>query len=260
MRGAVRRRRAACALARSACRRCRWARRWRSTRSWRWRGDPVISVRPARTESGQMSAITARLADGVASIPAEEWDACAGSGNPFVSHAFLSALEESRERRRANGLAAAADRGRWRRTARPRRSPRPMPRATARANMCSITAGPTPGSARAGAIIPSCRSPRRSRRCRGRGCCCASAALAPALIAAIEAVTDQNDLSSAHVTFVVAGAGAAVRGRGLADPRRARSSTGPTDGYASFDDFLGALASRKRKAIRRGARCRGARG
>ena len=42
-----------------------------------------------------MTGITARLADGVRSIAAAEWDACAGSGNPFVSHAFLSALEES---------------------------------------------------------------------------------------------------------------------------------------------------------------------
>uniref|UniRef100_UPI00262EF095 peptidogalycan biosysnthesis protein n=1 Tax=uncultured Sphingomonas sp. TaxID=158754 RepID=UPI00262EF095 len=42
-----------------------------------------------------MTAITARLADGVASIPAADWDACAGNANPFVGHAFLSALEAS---------------------------------------------------------------------------------------------------------------------------------------------------------------------
>ena len=28
-------------------------------------------------------------------VPAAEWDACAGDDNPFVSHAFLSALEDS---------------------------------------------------------------------------------------------------------------------------------------------------------------------
>ncbi len=28
-------------------------------------------------------------------IPAEEWDGCAGDANPFVSHAFLAALEDS---------------------------------------------------------------------------------------------------------------------------------------------------------------------
>jgi len=39
--------------------------------------------------------ISARIAEGVASIPAAHWDACAGDGNPFLSHAFLSALEAS---------------------------------------------------------------------------------------------------------------------------------------------------------------------
>ena len=39
--------------------------------------------------------VTARIANGVTSIPAAQWDACAGAGNPFVSHAFLSALERS---------------------------------------------------------------------------------------------------------------------------------------------------------------------
>ena len=37
-----------------------------------------------------------KLADGVASVDAAAWDACAGADNPFVSHAFLAALEESR--------------------------------------------------------------------------------------------------------------------------------------------------------------------
>ena len=31
----------------------------------------------------------------IADVPAEQWDACAGNENPFVSHAFLSALEDS---------------------------------------------------------------------------------------------------------------------------------------------------------------------
>src|SRR5436305_1588152 len=42
-----------------------------------------------------MSSITARMVEGVSAIPAADWDACAGTGNPFVGHAFLSALEES---------------------------------------------------------------------------------------------------------------------------------------------------------------------
>ena len=39
--------------------------------------------------------ITARIADGVAGLTAADWDACAGGGNPFVGHAFLTALEDS---------------------------------------------------------------------------------------------------------------------------------------------------------------------
>src|SRR5690349_6225310 len=38
---------------------------------------------------------TVRVVTRIAEIPAAEWDACAGSDNPFVSHCFLNALEES---------------------------------------------------------------------------------------------------------------------------------------------------------------------
>jgi hypothetical protein len=40
-------------------------------------------------------AIVLKAHDRIAEIPAGEWDACAGPDNPFVSHAFLSALEDS---------------------------------------------------------------------------------------------------------------------------------------------------------------------
>ncbi len=39
--------------------------------------------------------LTLTLHPHIAEIPAAAWDACAGPGNPFVSHAFLSALEDS---------------------------------------------------------------------------------------------------------------------------------------------------------------------
>ena len=39
--------------------------------------------------------ILARIAAGVGSLSKTEWDACAGEDNPFVSHDFLSALEDS---------------------------------------------------------------------------------------------------------------------------------------------------------------------
>src|SRR6516225_5392606 len=36
-----------------------------------------------------------RLGEGVASLDALAWDACAGADNPFLSHDFLTALEET---------------------------------------------------------------------------------------------------------------------------------------------------------------------
>jgi predicted N-acyltransferase len=41
------------------------------------------------------SEIVARLVSGVSAVPAAQWDALAGTGDPFVSHAFLALLEES---------------------------------------------------------------------------------------------------------------------------------------------------------------------
>src|SRR5258707_1251198 len=55
----------------------------RSTPPWRLR---ACSALPER----QLT-----LHRAIAEIDAQDWDACAGGGNPFVSHAFLSAMEDS---------------------------------------------------------------------------------------------------------------------------------------------------------------------
>ncbi|PXA95135.1 GNAT family N-acetyltransferase, partial [Nostoc sp. 3335mG] len=73
---------------------------------------------------------------------------------------------------------------------------------------------------------------------------------APALIAAIEAVTDQNRLSSAHVTFLHEREVPAFEAAGWL-LREGTQFHWQNQGYAGFDDFLGELASRKRKAIRK---------
>ena len=39
--------------------------------------------------------VVARISGGVAEFDAAAWDACAGDGDPFLSHAFLAALEDS---------------------------------------------------------------------------------------------------------------------------------------------------------------------
>ena len=39
--------------------------------------------------------VVARIAPGVASLDAGQWDALAGKADPFLCHAFLDALEDS---------------------------------------------------------------------------------------------------------------------------------------------------------------------
>ena len=50
--------------------------------------------------------VTLRVVAGLSEVPAAEWDACAGGDNPFVSHAFLSALEDSGSAVRETGWLA----------------------------------------------------------------------------------------------------------------------------------------------------------
>ena len=70
------------------------------------------------------------------------------------------------------------------------------------------------------------------------------------LLAALEAVTVQNELSSAHITFLnEAEASECERRNWLI--RHGVQYHWFNRGYASFDDFLGQLSSRKRKAIRK---------
>lgn len=75
-------------------------------------------------------------------------------------------------------------------------------------------------------------------------------AQAPALIAAIEAVVDQHGLSSAHATFVAPDQLPLFEAAGWLI-REGTQFHWRNDGYAGFEDFLAALASRKRKAIRK---------
>ena len=44
---------------------------------------------------GSETPVTLKIISRVSEVSAADWDACAGPDNPFVSHAFLSALEDS---------------------------------------------------------------------------------------------------------------------------------------------------------------------
>ena len=47
--------------------------------------------------------LSIEVTSGLGGVSPEEWDACAGPDNPFVSYAFLSALEESKSVAREEG-------------------------------------------------------------------------------------------------------------------------------------------------------------
>jgi uncharacterized protein len=70
------------------------------------------------------------------------------------------------------------------------------------------------------------------------------------LLAAAEAVVVQNDLSSAHITFIDEAGAREAELRGWLI-RHGIQYHWFNRGYSSFEDFLGALNSRKRKAIRK---------
>jgi hypothetical protein len=193
--------------------------------------------------------VTARLADGVASIPAAQWDACAGPDNPFLSHAFLSILE-------ASGSATAQ--AGWQPLPIVVDGPDGTPAAIAPAYAKSHSQGEyvfdhswADAWERAGGrYYPKLQVAVPFTPVPGPRLLLRDPTQGPALIAAIEAVVDQHKLSSGHVTFVEQAQVPLFEAAGWLI-RTGTQFHWQNDGYACFDDFLGALASRKRKAIRK---------
>ncbi|MGN6269056.1 MAG: GNAT family N-acetyltransferase [Sphingomonas sp.] len=192
--------------------------------------------------------IVARIAPGVASVPADDWDACAGDANPFVGHTFLSILEES---------GSATARAGW--------QPIPVivgddgaPQAIAPAYAKSHSQGEyvfdhawaDAWERAGGSYYPKLQVAVPFTPVPGPRLLLRDPAAAPALIAALEAVTDQHGLSSAHATFVASNQVPLFEAAGWLI-RRGTQFHWRNRGYSNFDDFLGQLASRKRKAIRR---------
>jgi predicted N-acyltransferase len=195
------------------------------------------------------STVTARLCDSVAALAAADWDACAGTANPFVGHAFLTALEES---------GSVGGRSGW--------QPLPIvvdgedgrPAAIAPAYVKSHSQGEyvfdhawADAWQRAGGdYYPKLQIASPFSPVPGPRLLLRDEAAAPALLAALEAVVDQNGLSSAHATFAAPDQVPLFEAAGWLI-REGVQFHWRNNGYASFDDFLAELASRKRKAIRK---------
>lgn len=190
--------------------------------------------------------IIARLGSGVAQIDQEAWDRIAGGGDPFLSHAFLSALEDSG----SVGIGTG-----W--------SPSPILIdgeageliAAAPAYLKSHSQGEyvfDHGWAEAweragGNYYPKLQiavpfTPVPGGRLLGDR--------PQQLLAAAETVAVQNDLSSAHITFID-DAGAEECARRCWLMRDGIQYHWFNRSYSSFDDFLGALRHSKRKTVRK---------
>ncbi|WP_308917085.1 GNAT family N-acetyltransferase [Jannaschia sp. LMIT008] len=202
--------------------------------------------------------LTIELRDGVASVDAADWDACAcpeaaegGRPNdPFTTHRFLAALEDSGSVGRGTG---------W--------GPQPM---VARRGDTLIGVAPLYAKAHSqgeyifdhnwahaweragGDYYPKLQiavpfTPATGRRFLTRP---DDADAFDALIAGAVQVTETNGLSSLHATFCTRAERDAGEAIGLLG-RSSQQYHWLNDGYADFDAFLAALSSRKRKNIRK---------
>jgi predicted N-acyltransferase len=205
-----------------------------------------------------MNDISATVYTSFAEIPADEWDALAcpeaAEGralDPFTTHRFLLALE------RSGSIGARTG---W--------QPRPL---VARRNGQAIAAMPLFVKSHSqgeyifdhnwanaferagGSYYPKLQVAAPFTPATGRRFLTApdeEAAGTAALIAAATEVAGQNDLSSLHITFCTADEAARGESLGLMH-RVTQQYHWKNNSYATFDDFLAALSSRKRKAIRK---------
>lgn len=198
-------------------------------------------------------ALGVRLVERIADIPAADWDACAGSDYPFVRHAFLNTLETS---------GSVGERTGW------------VPRHMVVEDPDGRLVGAVPlylkghsygeyvfdwawadAWERAGgqyypkllAAVPytPVTGPRLLTRPGGD-----EASLRDAAVSGLVQITEKMGLSSLHVTFPTEAEAARMEEIGMIR-RMGQQFHWPNHGYENFNDFLGALTSRKRKQIRK---------
>ena len=194
----------------------------------------------------------AELLNGMSDLIAAEWDAlaCPQTGrplDPFTTHRFLSALDRSHSTGKGTG---------W--------QPRPLilrdktPVAALPLYVKSHSQGEyifDHGWAQAreragGSYYPKLQAavpftPATGKRFLG------DPALRETLLEAAIGLTDQNNLSSLHITFCTADEAESLEGKHGLLHRITQQFHWENRDYAGFDDFLADLSSRKRKMIRK---------
>jgi len=198
-------------------------------------------------------AVSVKVVSRIAEIPAAAWDSCAGTDNPFISHAFLNALEESGSATRESG---------W------------LPQHLLLEDRAGRLVGAVPcylkshsygeyvfdwGWAEAyeragGKYYPKLQisvpfTPVTGPRLLIRPDADADATRR-VLIAGLIELAQRRKVSSLHVTFCTEAEWQAFAGAGFLQ-RMGQQFHWTNRGYTSFEDFLASLNARKRKTIRK---------
>jgi len=201
-------------------------------------------------------AITVKVAASLQEVDEAAWNACAGADNPFVRYGFLSALEDSGSATAETGWACqhliieAAD-GSYLATA-------PLYVKSHSYGEYVFDWGWADAYERAGGnYYPKLLSGVPFTPVTGPRLMVAPdvpadqvADLRAALAAAMVQVAERHELSSLHVNFTTEAEWRAMGELGFLQ-REGQQFHWQNQGYGSFDDFLAALASRKRKNIRK---------
>ena len=197
--------------------------------------------------------VTVKIVSRLKEVPAAEWDACAGTDNPFLSHAFLDALEES---------GSACGESGW------------LPQHLLVEDRNGRLVGAAPcylknhsygeyvfdwGWAEAferagGTYYPKLQVSVPFTPVTGPRLLVRPDADAPAtrriLVAGLLELARQRKVSSLHVTFCTEPEWQAFGEAGFLQ-RMGQQFHWTNRGYGSFEDFLGSLSARKRKTIRK---------
>jgi predicted N-acyltransferase len=192
--------------------------------------------------------LTARIAPSVGSLPGPEWDALAG-GNPFVSHAFLTALEDSRSVGPGTG---------W--------TPAPLVIEGGGGSLLAALPAYAKGHSQGeyvfdhawadawhragGDYYPKLQIAAPFTPATGPRLLLADESLSLPLLNAAAKICQRHGFSSAHATFIEHSQLEHFRAANWLE-RRDIQFHWHNRGYASFDDFLDELSSRKRKNLRK---------
>lgn len=193
--------------------------------------------------------LTARIAPSVASLDAAQWDALSGGGNPFMRHAFLSSLEESGSVGEGTGwqsLPLVVEDGASNLLA-------AMPsyaKSHSQGEYVFDHAWADAWERAGGSYYPKLQISVPFTPATGPRLLLSDEKFATPLLKAAESLCIKSGLSSAHATFVEPAQQGFFEEAGWLRREDIQFHWTNRD-YADFDEFLAALASRKRKAVRK---------